>query len=83
MYVKIKMLTNIPIYEQVNEKLIVNVRLMLIVVATTIRNDPFNYNEAILGRPAQDYINWILKPNSWGTFIFSCSSLTFLLRRRY
>lgn len=36
------------------------------VVADYIRNDPINYNEAILGRSPSEYCNWILKPNSWG-----------------
>jgi ubiquitin thioesterase OTU1 len=36
------------------------------VVASAILSNPIQYNEAILGRPIDEYIEWILKPNSWG-----------------
>ncbi|KAI0064472.1 OTU-domain-containing protein [Artomyces pyxidatus] len=36
------------------------------VVADAIRKDPETWNEAILGRPREDYIKTILSPNSWG-----------------
>ncbi|KAJ3078446.1 hypothetical protein HK102_004504 [Quaeritorhiza haematococci] len=36
------------------------------VIADAIRNDPFTYNEAILGKTPEAYIQWILQPNSWG-----------------
>jgi ubiquitin thioesterase OTU1 len=34
-------------------------------VADYVRQDPINYNDAILGRPQREYIDWILKPASW------------------
>ncbi|CAO3677267.1 unnamed protein product [Umbelopsis ramanniana] len=36
------------------------------VIAASIRSDPITYSDAILGRPADQYVDWILKPNSWG-----------------
>lgn len=36
------------------------------VVAASILSDPITYSDAILGRPVDQYVNWILKPNSWG-----------------
>jgi len=36
------------------------------VVAASIQSDPINYSDAILGRPVDQYVEWILKPNSWG-----------------
>ena len=36
------------------------------VVKAEIEQDPFNYNEAILGKEVDAYCDWILKPNSWG-----------------
>ncbi|KAF8917399.1 OTU-domain-containing protein [Mucidula mucida] len=36
------------------------------IVADGIRKDPETYNEAILGRPVEDYISTILKPSTWG-----------------
>lgn len=36
------------------------------IVADQIRKNPVEYNDAILGKPRQEYINWILKENSWG-----------------
>lgn len=35
-------------------------------IASTVAADPEKYNEAILGRPNKDYVNWIKKPESWG-----------------
>ncbi|KAI0831288.1 OTU-domain-containing protein [Trametes gibbosa] len=36
------------------------------IVADAIRNDPVKWDEAILGRPREEYIQTILKPNAWG-----------------
>ncbi|OCH85689.1 hypothetical protein OBBRIDRAFT_739490 [Obba rivulosa] len=36
------------------------------IVADAIRNDPETWNEAILGRPRDEYIATILRPTSWG-----------------
>lgn len=36
------------------------------IIADAIRADPVEYNDAILGRKASEYINWILKETSWG-----------------
>lgn len=36
------------------------------IVADEIRKNPVEYNDAILGKPRQEYIRWILKENSWG-----------------
>lgn len=36
------------------------------VVADGIRKDPETFNEAILGRPVDEYIATILKPQTWG-----------------
>ncbi|KAH8556409.1 hypothetical protein BGW37DRAFT_472429 [Umbelopsis sp. PMI_123] len=36
------------------------------VIAASILSDPITYSEAILGRPVDQYVEWILKPNSWG-----------------
>ncbi|KZT11322.1 OTU-domain-containing protein [Laetiporus sulphureus 93-53] len=36
------------------------------IVADAIRSDPVTWNDAILGRPREDYISTILKPTSWG-----------------
>jgi ubiquitin thioesterase OTU1 len=36
------------------------------IIADAIKSDPIEYNDAILGRPAEDYIKWILKETSWG-----------------
>lgn len=35
-------------------------------VAEGIRNDPVEYNDAILGRPRDEYVQWILRESSWG-----------------
>lgn len=36
------------------------------IVAQYILSDPINYNDAILGKPRDDYVQWITKPTSWG-----------------
>lgn len=36
------------------------------IVAESIRRDPVTYNDAILGKPVDEYIRWIKKPQSWG-----------------
>lgn len=35
-------------------------------VAETIKTDKNQYDEAILGKPVQEYCNWIQEDNSWG-----------------
>lgn len=37
-----------------------------VVVVDAIRKDPINWDDAILGRPREEYISTILKPSSWG-----------------
>ncbi|KAI0647033.1 OTU-domain-containing protein [Trametes meyenii] len=36
------------------------------IVADAIQNDPIKWDEAILGRPREEYIRTILKPTAWG-----------------
>jgi len=36
------------------------------VIAGTVASDPERYNEAMLGRTNSDYVEWIMKPDSWG-----------------
>ncbi|WVQ96539.1 hypothetical protein IAU59_003644 [Kwoniella sp. CBS 9459] len=36
------------------------------VVADAIREDPFTYSDVMLGQPADQYIEKILKPDTWG-----------------
>ncbi|KAL1947878.1 hypothetical protein VTO73DRAFT_13602 [Trametes versicolor] len=36
------------------------------IVADAIRKDPVKWDEAILGRPREEYIETIQKPNAWG-----------------
>lgn len=36
------------------------------VVVNYIRNDPIKYNEIVLGRPVEEYCEWITKKDSWG-----------------
>lgn len=36
------------------------------IVAQSILADPVNYNDAILGKPADEYVQWITKKTSWG-----------------
>lgn len=35
-------------------------------VANVIASQPEEYNDAILGKPNEEYCKWILKANSWG-----------------
>lgn len=35
-------------------------------IARTVRNDPIEFNEAILGKKNEAYCNWIKNPSSWG-----------------
>jgi len=35
-------------------------------VADVITSQPEEYNDAILGKPINEYCKWILDPNSWG-----------------
>lgn len=39
------------------------------IIADTIRNDPINFNDAILGKPIEEYIQYIQKPKTWGGYI--------------
>ncbi|CCH42449.1 putative ubiquitin thioesterase [Wickerhamomyces ciferrii] len=36
------------------------------IIQQYILSNPETYNDAILGKPIQEYIKWILKPTSWG-----------------
>lgn len=36
------------------------------IVAIQIKDRPADYNEAILGKPLDEYTDWILKESSWG-----------------
>lgn len=36
------------------------------IVAQYIMADPINYNDAILGKPVEEYVQWITKKTSWG-----------------
>lgn len=36
------------------------------IVASRIMENPFDYNEAILGKEPSEYCKWIMKSNSWG-----------------
>ena len=36
------------------------------IIATTVSSNPEDYSEAMLGKPNQEYCEWIMKPNSWG-----------------
>ncbi|CAN6648670.1 ubiquitin thioesterase Otu1p [Trichomonascus vanleenenianus] len=36
------------------------------IIASAIQADPVEYNDAILGKPAEEYVKWILKESSWG-----------------
>jgi len=38
-------------------------------IADTIRDDPITFNDAILGKPVEEYIRYIQKPNTWGGYI--------------
>lgn len=35
-------------------------------VAAIITSDPATYNEAVLGRPPEEYVEWIMTPSHWG-----------------
>lgn len=42
-------------------------------VAGVITSQPEQYTAAILGKPNQDYVEWILKDESWGgEDIYTC-----------
>ncbi|OCF35110.1 ubiquitin thioesterase OTU1 [Kwoniella heveanensis BCC8398] len=43
------------------------------VVADAIRNDPFTYSDVMLGQPADQYIEKIVKPETWGGAIAELS----------
>jgi len=36
------------------------------VVRDCILNNPFEFNDAILGKPAKEYCDWIMRDDSWG-----------------
>lgn len=36
------------------------------IIAQHVANDKESYNEAILGKPNDDYCTWIQKPETWG-----------------
>lgn len=36
------------------------------VIAAAVMSDPSTYTEAILGKPNQEYVEWISKPDKWG-----------------
>ncbi|OAY74976.1 Ubiquitin thioesterase OTU1 [Ananas comosus] len=36
------------------------------VIAATVLSDPVKYNEAFLGKPNEEYCDWILNPEKWG-----------------
>lgn len=36
------------------------------VIAAAVMSDPTTYTEAILGKPNQEYVEWISKPDKWG-----------------
>jgi ubiquitin thioesterase OTU1 len=35
-------------------------------IATTVRNDPVQWNDAMLGKPRDEYIRFITDPTKWG-----------------
>ena len=35
-------------------------------IAATVISDPEKYNEAFLGKPNEEYGQWILDPEKWG-----------------
>eukprot|EP00961_Rhodomonas_salina_P252619 3414665-Rhodomonas_salina.2 len=39
------------------------------IVRNEIDRDPAQYSADILGMPRRDYMNWIMKPSSWGGYI--------------
>ncbi|CAG9310881.1 unnamed protein product [Blepharisma stoltei] len=36
------------------------------IIGVFVESDPVNFNEVMLGKQVEDYINWIKQPNSWG-----------------
>lgn len=36
------------------------------VIAATVASDPTKYSEAFLGKPNEEYCDWILNPEKWG-----------------
>ena len=34
--------------------------------ASSITSEPHKYSDAVLGRPRDEYVQWILKDESWG-----------------
>ena len=34
--------------------------------ASIITSEPHKYSDAVLGRPRDEYVQWILKDESWG-----------------
>jgi len=40
--------------------------MMRQIIAQHVANDKESYNEAILGKPNEDYCTWIQKPETWG-----------------
>ncbi|RAL40998.1 hypothetical protein DM860_008696 [Cuscuta australis] len=36
------------------------------VIAATVASDPTKYSEAFLGKPNQEYCEWIMNPDKWG-----------------
>lgn len=36
------------------------------VIAATVISDPVTYSEAFLGKPNEEYCNWIMDPEKWG-----------------
>jgi ubiquitin thioesterase OTU1 len=36
------------------------------VIAAAVMSDPTTYTEAILGKPNEEYVQWISKPDKWG-----------------
>jgi len=39
------------------------------IIADSIKNDPINFNDAILGKPIEEYIKYIQQPKTWGGYI--------------
>lgn len=44
----------------------INYFLFSKVIAATVLSDPVKYNEAFLGKPNEEYCDWILNPEKWG-----------------
>ena len=45
------------------------VMTMRLLVASLIQSDPDRFNEAVLGRPVQEYLAWITDSSHWGGYI--------------